>query len=398
MTTIVLPPELLTLIFEHLPQSDLHTCTKVDQLFHATATPILWRSPSFLHPASLHLFSRCLTIAKEPRGKLVRSLHFSELDLNTYVDDDFLLTIAPHLPLLDLLDLSSCQSVTDRSLIPLATHCPALEVLLLESSPCTLRTLFELAHQCPHLRVLNLRAAQNLPHLALLPFTRHRHLSSLVLTDCRWLADDTAQDIRRLPRLRSLELINCRSLSDVFLRALATGDLTDLMNVYLSGNPALTDAGIVPFVEAHPALHEISLARCAITDITIHTVAARLPALRLLDVAFCAVTSAAIRTCVVRCPDLEMVGLTGCEDAAAADFPELGFEGGELDVLWLDQIAMIRTVEMERLEREMLEAEEMEREGAGASGAELREAEIENDGKDNEEGEGEEEDEMEQED
>lgn len=126
----------------------------------------------------------------------------------------------------------------------------------------------------------------------------------------------------------------------------------------------------MPFLETHPSLQDVSLARCTITDATLNAVARHLPLLLSLDVAFCPkISPGAVRECVVWCRYLEMVGLTGCEGVRAADFPELKFRVvRELDALWFDQIGTIRQVEKERMERERSEKKEEMGEASGSRG------------------------------
>ncbi|OZJ06528.1 hypothetical protein BZG36_00506 [Bifiguratus adelaidae] len=366
---LTLLPELLSLIFSHLPQSQLHTILLVNSYFYSVATPVLYKAPSFTQRNSLYLFaeSLCSSIRGKCNGRLVKRLYVGEFWAQGGVGDEVLAMILRTVPMLEEISLIGCRRLTDKSMSLLGICCPRLSSINLEGCELSFRTLHEIAYHCRVLKTLNLRGCQSLPGMALIVFGKVASLEHINLTDCRWLsADQTTQDLQKLTKLQTLELINCSAVDDVFLQALISPanplDISlisnpsigfpQLTHLYLSGNADIHDSGLCPFLTVHPTIQDLSLACTSITDTSLKHIAATLSKLSALEVSFCPhITAVGIRHVIRKCPRLIVIGLKSCDKIDSDAFPELTDNLHDRDVqlnyLWYEDLEKIRRHEQE---------------------------------------------------
>lgn len=325
-----LPPEILGLVLYFLPQTDLYQCTLVDKRFRSHATPSLWRAPEFKENERVTLFTQCLSCNSSTTAK--HGHHVRHLAMDSMLSDDELLAMLPHLPQLEVLELTHAQLLSDTSVIHVSRYCPGLQQLLLHGAAITYRSAHYLG-RCQRLKSLTLRDCEHLSPLTLLPFA-DCPLEYLDLTGNAWVnATDTARDLRAFDSLKHLDLICCNNafmrMNDFLERLLWDADagqvvLPRLTCFAIDGRKQQpTDPAVYRFIELHPHLTELTLMACEITDISIHAMAHHLRDLVFLDISFCEeITAPCIRHLIYRCRHLQMIGLKGC-NVSKPDFPEL---------------------------------------------------------------------------
>ncbi len=225
---------------------------------------------------SLFPFLLKAKLPKNLKSILLSGTSIRKLSLNTEsnVTDDFLkIVLDDKTDWLDTVELRGCSTLTDSSLQYLSEHTnihaldltgcigfteKALAEFLQNLSP-DLHTLAlgecsldkELQHNFDwlpkSLRHLNLSGAQNLNLLSLLQQV-HSRIENLVLDDTNF-ADKTTQDWSRLrfPKLTTLSLRECPSLTDSGLIDLLSADLSQLETLALGGCTNITSECLIEF-------------------------------------------------------------------------------------------------------------------------------------------------------
>jgi len=167
--------------------------------------------------------------------------NLQDLDcLGSKISDDALVAVARGCRMLIRLNVGNCAALSDTSVTELAQNCHNLESCDLSSiDQLTDRSIVSLAFGCPCLQSLS---------LAGLP-------SALSVSHAR-IGDEAAFALGTMKRLTSIDLLECKGLTDYGLYALVNAPLEDLN---LSGCPRLTSRGFCSSISKLPALRILKL-------------------------------------------------------------------------------------------------------------------------------------------
>ncbi|SCU95185.1 LANO_0E09582g1_1 [Lachancea nothofagi CBS 11611] len=141
---------------------------------------------------------------------------------NRYVDDEFLMKIAPHLTKLKVLDLRACDKVSDGGVLSITTNCPLLEVCNLgrhrNGEAITSVSLIALARNT---RVDTVGAAGcHITDAGIWELAMHRgpRIKRLSLNNCKLLTNNSVPTLLALkyfPQLSVLEIRDVKHLTNV---------------------------------------------------------------------------------------------------------------------------------------------------------------------------------------
>ncbi|EAU84369.2 SCF E3 ubiquitin ligase complex F-box protein grrA [Coprinopsis cinerea okayama7 len=136
---------------------------------------------------------------------------------------------------LRVLDLSSCNKITDNSIDGIVTHAPRIQSLIL--SGCSLLTDASLDSICKlgdHLDVLMLAHVSNITDRAVVQVARScPNLRCIDVAFCRNLTDMSVFELAGLGRLRRLSLVRVHKITDIAIFTLAE-HATHLERLHLS--------------------------------------------------------------------------------------------------------------------------------------------------------------------
>ncbi|OBZ87663.1 F-box/LRR-repeat protein 2 [Choanephora cucurbitarum] len=190
------------MIFQHLTINDLYHATSVSKHWHTLTTPILWNSPIPSHP----LLS-CLASFKA----IDKKYKITHVHQRSHLYAGFPIYLPHYGHAVKSLDLSLISAhVTD----------------------CTIRYI---VRSCPHLTSLN-------------------------LSDCRFITNESLRYLGQNHQLQALILQNCRQITDTGLNYLKCQPLATL---HLGGCHRVTDDGIISLVtDAGTSLRRLCLSDC----------------------------------------------------------------------------------------------------------------------------------------
>ncbi|KAI8146713.1 hypothetical protein BJV82DRAFT_498771, partial [Fennellomyces sp. T-0311] len=238
-----LPPEILGLTLQTLPQPDLYQCIFVNRRFNAAAMPHLWRAPLIHNHQRFKQFVRCVRASKKPVGSWVRQF---KVAWEGFDDDDCLLLL-PHIPQLEDFTIHHSDYLTDKSI----------------SHP----------YPCCH-TAYDMRAFRRLRHLDIVCSDKNAMMNDFLVALSK---DDRSRIV--MPELESFSVTGCNEIGDT---------------------------AAIRFITTHPRLEYLTLMACGITDATLDAVQHYLPRLVYLDISFCeSVTMAGVRR-LIRASKLQM--------------------------------------------------------------------------------------------
>uniref|UniRef100_F7E2V4 Uncharacterized protein n=1 Tax=Monodelphis domestica TaxID=13616 RepID=F7E2V4_MONDO len=194
---------------------------------------------------------------------------------------------------LKLLDLSSCMSLTDSSLLAISANLPLLTILRLawckEITDSGLLGLVECGEELPPEPLAphespSQEAPNKQPRASLLML---RALQELDLTACNKLTDISLTKVLRFPYLKQLSLSLLPELTDTGLVAVAKG-CPGLEHLALSHCNHLSDQGWAQAARCWPRLRHLNLSSCnQLTEETLVTIGKACRRLKVLDVSLC---------------------------------------------------------------------------------------------------------------
>ncbi|KAI9251240.1 hypothetical protein BY458DRAFT_444312 [Sporodiniella umbellata] len=242
--------------------------------------------------------------------------------------------------------LNYCVTITERSSIALATHCPSLIEIDLTGCGVTDQALYTIFQRCRELRELRLNqcdAAESLltdsalthsllspnyyEQLRLVDFTgvtsvTDRSLAvlveaaprirNLVLNKCYRITDEGVISVARLGRyLHFLHLGHCHQLTDRSMAALAS-ECVRIRYLDLACCLAITDAAVFLLAERLTRLRRIGLVKCSdITDAAIQALADHAALMERAHLSYCVqLTAPAIARLLCSCKALNHLSLT----------------------------------------------------------------------------------------
>ena len=218
------------------------------------------------------------SLATAPTAAPIRFAALRVLDLQRCLElnDDALMAVIQACPRLNELDLSSCEEISDRTVVALAET------------------------YGPMLRCLNLSKCAQVTDVGISALARHCHrLRKLWLYNCVRVSDlSITRVIANCRELELLDLASCENVSDVSLQAFTSTPAAtespsralphyNLVELSLEES-RITDSGLLMALRACPSLRVLKLAYCSnITKASIEQLARLAPHLRVLDISFC---------------------------------------------------------------------------------------------------------------
>lgn len=237
-----------------------------------------------------------------------------QLTQNASVSDEGITLICEaNKGLLDV-ELRNCSNVGDRSLLALTKFCPALQVLKFVNKNVIAGTgLTALLSNCPDLRELVLCGCS-----ATLPDLKGSPLKNLTSLDLGNFPDGVDLRLGRFlshtPALRTLGLHDLKSLTDDDLLALKE-DFSQLTSLRVESCPRVSALGLEALLGRCPALQELSMLHCGVTQALVGRLVRICSKLETLSLAWCAeVTDAALALLLAQhpLPPLAQLNLNGC--------------------------------------------------------------------------------------
>ncbi|BCR83648.1 putative ubiquitin ligase complex F-box protein GRR1 [Aspergillus chevalieri] len=233
----------------------------------------------------------CRLVTSESITALInalRSLRELRLQDCKNIDDSAFLSIPDYLMLdtLRVLDLTSCDLITDESVERIVNAAPRLRNLVL--SKCRLitdRAVLSICRLGKNLHYVHLGHCSNITDFAVVHLVKScNRIRYIDLACCNNLTDRSVQHLATLPKLRRIGLVKCQSITDRSLFALAQPrasthplGVSSLERVHLSYCLELTLEGIQALLNQCPRLTHLSLTGVHAflrPDLTVHCRAA----------------------------------------------------------------------------------------------------------------------------
>ncbi|KAJ7180269.1 hypothetical protein C8R43DRAFT_972447 [Mycena crocata] len=280
--------------------------------------------PSF-HEDMVRIIGRLPT---KDEYRRVRHLVLQELDSQTNVTDEELVTIFTECPHLETVCLSAVPATTDRSIVLLAEN--AINLQGIDLSGCQQVTdvgVLELAAKSLPLQWIQLNGVVGLtdPSITALAMSSNA-LLELELCDLPLLSALSVRDIFTFSRkLRTLRLARCPLLSDKAFPA---------VSVSRSSTPVSYPSGYEKPLPPRPTTWLDELPPLILRH--------KADNLRILDLSFInGLTDAAIEGIVNHAPKIQHLQLSGCKQLTDRSLESICKLGDRLDVLMLAHVANI---------------------------------------------------------
>ncbi|XP_013359362.1 PREDICTED: leucine-rich repeat-containing protein 29 isoform X3 [Chinchilla lanigera] len=247
--------------------------------------------------------AECCLVSGQGLAQALGSVHGAPSPLTTLrlaycssLKDASVLSVISALGLrLRVLDLSSCMTLTNRTIQAICTHLTHLSVLRLawcqELQDWGLLGLQEPSEE----PALGPQLHPELEQQASEPFLEPQGpsllmlqaLQELDLTACSKLTDASLAKVLQFPQLRQLSLSLLPALTDIGLEAVARG-CPSLEHLSLSHCSRLSDEGWAQAAGSWPRLQHLNLSSCSqLTEQTLDIIRQVCKQLRVLDVAMC---------------------------------------------------------------------------------------------------------------
>jgi F-box and leucine-rich repeat protein GRR1 len=159
------------------------------------------------------------------------------------VSDMVLSTIVERAPMLEDIDLSGCEQITDESAVKLGAIGP-LQVINLALCGLITDVSCKAFENLKELRFLSLGWCYQVSDVALGSISKCEKLETLLLWGCEKITDYGVLSIADLPKLARLELPELSTISDVGITTLAAKALP-LRFLRLTSLDLLTDTGVL---------------------------------------------------------------------------------------------------------------------------------------------------------
>ncbi|CAK8568627.1 unnamed protein product [Lathyrus sativus] len=257
------------------------------------------------------------------------------------VIDTGLVAIGKGCPNVKNFHLYKCAFLSDNGLVSFTKAAPSIVSLHLEECHrVTQFGLFGLLYNCgSKLKALTLVSCYGIKDLKLelTAVSRCESISSLSICNCPGVGNSTLAIIGKLClQLQRLELIGLEGITDTGFLSLLERSKSSLVNVNLSRCINLTDAGVSSMVKLHrKTIKVLNLNGCKrVGDSSLMEIASNCPALSDLDVSRCAITDAGIAALARGVmPNLNVLSLAGCSLVSNKSMPALKKLGDSLEGL-----------------------------------------------------------------
>jgi hypothetical protein len=233
-----LPPELLELIVQYLPQQSLSRLTQSHSILRAIVLPGLYRHPYLETMAKLEKFLEAIQtqFQDQPIGRFVEVVsvtlevgdsledsnpineQFEPLEVAhrwNYVTSEFLYCLATNCPNLKEVILDECSQIGDTFLVDLSQHCQKLEKLDLKRCfKITDKGLMAIAENCPSLEYLGIWDLTNITDAPLI--TLAQKAKGLVMLDLKGtLITGACLEVLIEHHAKTLEMIDITGCFDI---------------------------------------------------------------------------------------------------------------------------------------------------------------------------------------
>ncbi|KAI8380116.1 hypothetical protein BD560DRAFT_388604 [Blakeslea trispora] len=195
-----LPNEIMLMIFQQLTAGDLYHATSVSKHWHTLITPILWKSPIAKQPLLM-----CLASFKA----IDKKYKITHVHQKSHLYSGFPIYLSHYGHAVKSLDLS-----------PISAHV----------TDCTVRYI---VRSCPHLTSLNLSGCRFITNESLRHLGQNHQLQALILQNCRQITDSGLDYLKYHP-LTTLHLGGCHRVTDDGIISLVTDAGTSLRRLCLS--------------------------------------------------------------------------------------------------------------------------------------------------------------------
>ena len=271
----VIPDNIIIKIFTSLPSDSLCKCAGVcRRWYHLVWDITLWTSIE-IHNNKIDV-DRCLRV-------LTKRL---SLDTPTVC------------VMVEKIDCSYCEQLTDKGLHVIAKRCPELRKLVIKGCPnVTNIGLFEVVSRCVSLEHLNVSGCVCITCLCLTPG-----------------ATLQASMYGKQVYLQYLDMSNCPALNDAGLQVIAAF-CSNLTKLYLRRCSNITDISVQYISNYCSNLREFSVADChRITDFGIRDLVKLGPHLRYLSIAKCVkITDLSMKQVIRHCQNIRYLNMRGCD-------------------------------------------------------------------------------------
>lgn len=136
-------------------------------------------------------------------------------------------------------------------------------------------------------------------------------IKELLLNKSSYLTDQFFHSLRHPEKLKSVDLTDCKGITDetLFFLAQCCPELTSLK---LSKCMNITDEGVSKIAEVCTQLEDLDISGCSITDEGVSRIAEGCTKLTSLDISGHDITDSAIRKIADSCPGLKSLNKLGC--------------------------------------------------------------------------------------
>ena len=259
---------------------------------------------------------RCSLISDDGISRIASAcpqLHSIFLD-STDITDSSLRNIGENCHHLRVINVSHTKA-TDKGMCAISQTCPQLRYISLKGcSMITSKGICALCLGCTLLEDVSLDGLDKINNLAMLALGENcPNLHTLSLNGCRGIKYDGISAIASgCPRLLSVSLDECCWLSDSCIHALQRG--CPLLQSISLNHTKVTNAITCTIGEGWSNLKSISLNECnLLTDVGIKAIANACHELESISIAFTKVTDASMYALGLGCPHLHSIRLDGCE-------------------------------------------------------------------------------------
>ena len=274
------------------------------------------RSSSLLQNVNL---SACEKITDMGISALGRSCpHLSSINLHNceQITDLGISALAYSCPHLIKINISYCKEITDMGISALGRSCPHLSNINLNNcEEITDTGISALAQSCPHLSSFNISSCPEITDIGLSALAHScPYLSIISLSECEEITDIGISALgRSCPHLSRINISHSYQITDIGLSALAQS-CPHLSRIYLLGCDQITDAGLSVLAHNCHHLTRIHLSSCRqITDRGISAIAHGCHHLSSIDISSCNnVTDIGISVLLTNCPLLFSIKAPGC--------------------------------------------------------------------------------------
>lgn len=221
---------------------------------------------------------------------------------------------------LEYLDLTRCLSVTDKG-VKLIIEQVGKTIKALNLSSCediSDDSVIYIASNCPNLQEINLSKCMNVTDKSTcLLLVKCTNLTKLILYNCNKITDATVEQITKLPQLalnlKEIDISSCQNVTDDGLQALVRH--CPYLQVLFLEECSFSENGMIAMATDNYCfnLHTLKVAYCkGVTDKSLERIAKGCPNIKSIDLSYCTnISVSGIKTCLVNWPKLSSLNLRG---------------------------------------------------------------------------------------